>query len=542
MQWNYFVRHWANPPAMDSKFVTAGGGIWYPRAGTLGGCTAHNAMITVYPDDADWDAISAETGDSSWSSTRMRTYFERLERCEYRPRWKDLLHDWSGHGYGGWLPTSEANPRLALEDPQLVEIVLAAAKSVGGEGLARDILNGLLDPNDARANAHRREGLFLTPLAVSGGRRYGTRDYLLATAREHPDRLVLLTDALATRVLFEGTRAVGVEYLDEAHAYRADPNAARPGSPWPSLAPRLRTARAQREVIVCGGAFNSPQLLMLSGIGPRRHLETLGIPVRVDLSGVGANLQDRYEVGVISQFPSEFSLLRGCTLEPPRAGEAADRGLAEWQRARSGPYATNGVVIGIVRRSSEDRPRPDLYIFGVPGAFRGYYPGFSHDIAKHDHFTWAVLKAHTRNTAGEVRLRSSDARDTPDVLFRYFEEGNDVASEDLASVVAGVEFVRGMNRRFLPSAVERLPGPDIATPQQIADFVRREAWGHHASCTNRMGPPDDPAAVVDSQFRVHGTEGLRVVDASIFPRIPGFFIVTAVYMISEKATDAILGA
>jgi choline dehydrogenase len=109
-------------------------------------------------------------------------------------------------------------------------------------------------------------------------------------------------------------------------------------------------------------------------------------------------------------------------------------------------------------------------------------------------------------------------------------------------VVAGIDFVRTMNRRFLPDAAERVPGPDVATPQQVADFVRREAWGHHASCTNKMGPASDPSAVVDSRFRVHGTEGLRIVDASVFPRIPGFFIVTAIYMISEKATDAILGA
>jgi choline dehydrogenase len=544
MQWNYFVRHWAKPPAPDSKYVAAEGGIWYPRAGTLGGCTAHNAMITVYPDDADWDTIAAATDDSSWSSERMRRYFERLERCEYRPRWLDSQNNLSGHGYDGWLPTSQADPLLVLPDDKLVHVIEAAAKSVGIGGLVHELLNGRLDPNDIRSNAHRREGLFLTPLAVSNGSRYGTRDYIEATVRDFPDNLTVLTGALVTRVLLEGQRAIGVEYLLQDHAYRADPNASRPGPSWAALAPVLRSVRASREVILAAGAFNSPQLLMLSGIGPRSHLEENGIPVLIERDGVGLNLQDRYEVGVISQFDSEFELLRGCKLHPPMTeGDSPDPCLDTWQRERTGPYATNGVVIGIVRRSRSGRVNPDLYIFGLPGAFRGYYPGFSGDAVKKDHLTWAILKAHTNNTAGQVRLRSADPRDTPDILFRYFEEGNDAAGDDLDAVVAGVEFVRSINQRLgRLSPIERVPGPDVATPDQIADFVRREAWGHHASCSNKIGPASDPLAVVDSEFRVHGVQGLRVVDASVFPRIPGFFIAAAVYMISEKATDAILAA
>jgi choline dehydrogenase len=543
LQWNYFVRHWAKPPAPDSKYVETESGVWYPRAGTLGGCTAHNAMITVYPDDADWDAIAASTSDASWSSDRMRAYFERLERCEYRPVWLDAVRNRSGHGYDGWLPTSQADPLLALHDAKLIEIVKATARAVGIGGLAHQLLNGLFDPNDMRSNAHRREGLFLTPLAVSDGKRYGTRDYIEATAHEFPSNLTVLTGALATRVLLEGQRAIGVEYLQQSHAYRADPNAAKPGPEQNALGPLLRSVRASREVILAAGAFNSPQLLMLSGIGPREQLEKHGIAVRIERPGVGLNLQDRYEVAVISQFNSEFALLRGCELHPPAAGDPPDRCLRAWQEDGSGPYATNGVVLGVVRRSSPDIARPDLYIFGLPGAFRGYYPGFSRDAIRKDHFTWAILKAHTNNTAGEVRLRSADPRDTPDILFRYFDEGSDTAGEDLAAVVAGVEFVRSMNRRLGNlSPIERVPGPDVATPQQIADFVRREAWGHHASCSNKMGPASDPLAVVDSRFRVHGAEGLRVVDASVFPRIPGFFIATAIYMISEKATDAILTA
>lgn len=540
MQWNYFVRHWDKPPAQDSKYSPAQHGIWYPRAGTLGGCTAHNAMITVYPDDADWDAIAAAIGDASWSSAQMRRYFERLEACRYRPRWRDAIYNWSGHGYDGWLPTSEADPSLLLRDEKLIELARAAGEAVGFGGVIDNIVHGLLDPNDVRSNVHRREGLFLTPLAVRDGTRFGTRDYLLKTQRELPDNLTIITNALVTRVLFEGTRAVGVEYIEQAHVYRGDPRSVR-SVPLAALAARRRTIRTEGDVILAAGAFNSPQLLMLSGIGPKTHLAAHKIPVVVDRPGVGANLQDRYEVGVVSRLPSPFQSLQDCKMIPPAAGSAPDPCLDEWKTDPESIYGTNGVVIGIVRRSRPERTTPDLYIFGFPGAFRGYYPGWSAEAVQKDHFTWAILKAHTNNTAGRVRLRSADPRDTPDIAFHYFEEGNDESGEDLDAVVAGVEFVRTLNQRLQTMTPEEvIPGPKIRTSKEIADFVRREAWGHHASCTNKMGPASDPMAVVDSAFRVHGTQGLRVVDASVFPRIPGFFIVTAVYMISEKATDVIL--
>jgi choline dehydrogenase len=294
-------------------------------------------------------------------------------------------------------------------------------------------------------------------------------------------------------------------------------------------------------VILAGGAFNTPQLLKLSGIGPRDELAKFGIEHRLDLPGVGENLQDRYEVGVVTEMTRDFSLLKGLTFAPPLEGHEPDSAFAEWLQGR-GLYATNGAVLGIVKKSRPERPLPDLFVFGLPATFKGYYPGYSKELEhRRNRFTWAILKAHTNNTAGWVRLRSSDPRDVPDVNFRYFDEGNDAGGEDLESVVDGVVFARDlMTRAAGQIKTELWPGPQVKTRDQIRDFVRAEAWGHHASCTCKMGPPTDPMAVVDSKFRVHGTKGLRVVDASVFPRIPGFFIVTAVYMIAEKATDAIL--
>jgi len=184
-----------------------------------------------------------------------------------------------------------------------------------------------------------------------------------------------------------------------------------------------------------------------------------------------------------------------------------------------------------------------LFIFGVAAQFRGYYPGYAtQDIAGFSNrHTWAILKAYTVNRAGTVALRSADPRDTPVINFHYFEEGTPNGLDDLAAVADGVELVQRISARVAGISNDQVwPGPEVRSRRQIEDFIRNEAWGHHASCTNRMGPASDRMAVVDSNFRVHGTRNLRVVDASIFPRIPGYFILAPIYMVSEKAADVIL--
>jgi choline dehydrogenase len=162
------------------------------------------------------------------------------------------------------------------------------------------------------------------------------------------------------------------------------------------------------------------------------------------------------------------------------------------------------------------------------------------DIEKRkDHLTWAIVKAHTNNSAGIIRLKSNDPLETPEIKFHYFEEGNDEKKEDLDAVVTAVKLVRKMNKGNRAIQEEITPGPKFGD-DRIPEWVNSRAWGHHASCSCQMGPKDDPDAVVDSRFRVIGTKGLRIVDASVFPRIPGFFIVTPIYMISEKAADVII--
>ncbi|GLI39961.1 GMC family oxidoreductase N-terminal domain-containing protein [Geobacter hydrogenophilus] len=564
-EWDYFVRHYTDDAqqSKDSKKVSVDGKdhVWYPRAGALGGCTAHNAMITVLPQDSDWDYIARITGDDSWQGEKMRSYFTRIENCSYVPppgspkavirgilsSLIDVVKgdlDWfesgKSHGFGGWLATSTADPDLVLKDSQLLVTVLKCVKEVLHDHVGHLItgIESRFDPNDIRTATENPEGLAITPLAVKNGQRNGPREYLRQILTAFPDNLTIMTNTLATRILFEGTRAVGVEYIDKAHVYGADPQ--RIADP-PSL-PRSEV-RAKREIIVSCGAFNSPQLLMLSGVGPRAELERLGIPVIADLPGVGENLQDRYEVCVVSEFAHDFELLQGGTFAPPGPGQEADELFAQWQKDGTGVYASNGSLIGIIKKSSAELADPDLYIFGLPGYFKGYEPGYSANFCHYgNRFSWAILKARTQNT-GRVQLASTNPWDRPTINFRYFGDGKRPNDPDLDAVLSGVRFVRSMNERLSDRGVikgEEIPGPACATDDQIREFIMNEAWGHHASCTNKIGNDYDPMAVLDSRFRVRTTQGLRVVDASAFPKIPGYFIVTAIYMISEKASDVII--
>lgn len=561
--WDYFVRHYSDnaQQGKDTKAVRFRGAdsIFYPRAGTLGGCTAHNAMITVTPQDSDWNYIANLTGDESWRAGKMRGYFERLENCKYVPppgslkgmvgntlgslgelfKGKEDFRDFShGHGFSGWLPTCEADPKLALKDPEILAMLAGAVNAALLKRVGDPFIRAgtRFDPNDSRNGTDSPEGLAFTPLAVENGKRQGPRDYLLRVQQASPNNLTIKKNALVTRVLFEGKRAIGIEFIDKAHVYETDPQSIADRDSLPR-----EQIRVKREVILAAGAFNSPQLLQLSGVGPKADLENLGIPVVVDLPGVGQNLQDRYEVAVVSGYQRDFSLLAGATFALPEPG-VYDSHFLEWQKSGTGIYASNGSIIGIIKRSQNTLPDPDLYIFGLPGFFKGYQPGYSQKFEQyHNLFTWAILKARTNNT-GQVRLHSAKPWEQPDINFQYFGDGQRASDPDLEAMLSGVHFAREMNSHLADLGIvsdEKVPGPTYQTDDQMREFIRNEAWGHHASCTNKIGTATDPMAVLNSRFQVRGTQGLRVVDASVFPKIPGYFIVSAIYMISEKATDVI---
>ncbi|PYI05227.1 choline dehydrogenase [Aspergillus sclerotiicarbonarius CBS 121057] len=504
MAWNFFVRHYADDArqALDYKttYTTPEGeeyiglnppagssmkGILYPRTNTLGGCTAHNALIAVYPDRSDFEYIANLTGDDSWAPDNMRPYFAKLENNHY------LLPGATGHGYDGWLSTEYAPINLVLQDPQFLSLVLGGAFALGN--LTDTIFNlATLLAGDANADTASRDsqpGYYQIPISTSSASRNGAREFLMA--------------------VHSATNSDGSQ---------------------------------TREVIISGGVYNSPQLLKLSGIGPAAELTSHNIPVLVDLPGVGTNLQDHYEINVQGHTPANFSILNGCTFD-----DTSDPCLTRWENPTliphdRGTYSSAGFATTMFYKSTASSDNNyDVFIFGAPINFRGYFPGYSVNIsARHDWFTWAMLKSHPRNRAGTVTLRSNDPLDVPDILFNYFDTGSEGSDKDLQALYEAVEIGRDAFARQLVPIEEVLPGAEVTEKEDIMKYAMDTAWGHHASCTCPIGADDDPMAVLDSKFRVRGVKGLRVVDASVYPKIPGTFTAVSTYMVAEKAAVEIL--
>jgi choline dehydrogenase-like flavoprotein len=529
LNWNFFVRHYADAArqAADPNDRAELGGILYPRASGLGGCTAHNAMIFVAPPDSDWDEIARVSGDTGWSGRAMWRHFQAIEACRHRPLWRlpaRLGFNPTGHGFAGWLPTERAMPETAFTDDALLRVLLdSALVALDDDGRPleelRRLFEGQGDPNDRRLARGGFEGLCYTPLATDRHRRVGTRERLLDVAARYPNRLRIETDALVTRVLLDANGAVsGVEYRKGARLYHA--------AAAPSEAPgETHVLRARGDVVLCGGVFNTPQLLLLSGIGDPASLVAAGVAPRVDLPGVGRNLQDRYEVTVVNRMTQPWTTLAGARFEH---GDAL---YEQWTRGQ-GMYTSNGAALALAL--------PDVFCMALLAEFRGYFPGYSRLVAaSHNHLSWAILKSHTRNRAGRVRLRSTDPCATPDILFNSFADG---ADEDIAAVVSAIRLVRRMTAHLIARHVvagEELPGADLTTDEQLRTFVRDRAWGHHACGTCAIGKRED-GGVLDGALRVHGTRGLRVADAAVFPRIPGTFIASAVMMVGERAAELML--
>jgi choline dehydrogenase len=546
-RWDFWVRHYASTEQQkrDWRYRQQWcgedvDGVLYPRASGIGGCTGHNAMIIVRPNDADWNHIWQTTGDSSWRASNMQKYFHRLERCRYRSRiygWLDRLFGWNptGHGWRGWLTTERPLPLRVVLDWGLRRTLWRGLLAVAG--LLPDVVNdwgwftsSSGDPNDQRRSTAEAPMVCVTPTATARHARTGPRDFIIAIQNRFPDKLTIRTNALVTRIDIDpGSMAArGVFFQEGVRLYRA---AARPHG----QASDEKYVAANCEVILACGTFNTPQLLMLSGIGDPQHLAEHGIVAKKDLVGVGRNLQDRYEIGVVNRTKRPWQVLRGATYN------TGDRQYRKWRWWRSGPYTSNGLMFSALFPSRTDREQPDLFCFFLLADFRGYYPEYSERIKKLNYLTWTVLKSYTQNTAGTVTLRSNDARDRPVINFRYLHEGNGNTADDLDAVVTGIRFGRKVVDAIGGLIVEEeAPGRHLYTDDDLKRHVEDNAWGHHACGTCAM-KPKDAGGVVDSAFRVYGCGNLRVVDASIFPRIPGYFIVTSVYMIAEKAADVILG-
>lgn len=398
--------------------------------------------------------------------------------------------------------------------------------------------------------------VYQIPLSIDAetSKRSSPRGFILETANAvnadgtRKYHLDIALHTLATKIRFDHTtdssipRAVGVEYLSGERLYGADP--------YPSSENGVPGyVGASKEVIISAGTFNTPQLLKLSGIGPAAELQRFGIPVINDLAGVGSNMQDRYEVATVyeTEDQARFEVSSRCTFQ--YHGQA-DPCLDEWLQgddvASRGPYTTSGAAVGVVLKTSaaaEDED-PDVFIIGTPGVFNGFYPGFAYDsVISASKWSWLALKAHSHNSAGSVTLRSADPRQVPQIDFRYLDTGSSGWEKDVQALYEGLLWGREAFEKVNPLAggfVELFPGDGLQTEADLKQYAMDEAWGHHACCTAAIGADGDPRAVLDADFRVRGVRGLRVVDASIFPKIPGTFIALPTYMISEKAADAIL--
>jgi len=445
--------------------------IYHARGKVLGGSSSINGMIFQRGNPLDYERWAAEPGLESWDYAHCLPYFKRMESClagadEYR-------------GGSGPLVLERGPANGPLFD------AFFEAVQQAGYPLTDDV------------NGERQEGFARFDRTIHRGRRLSAARAYLHPVMGRPN-LEVRCGAFVDRVVFDGTRAVGVEVGGEV--VRAD------------------------EVILCGGAINSPQLLQLSGVGNVDDLESLGIDVVAHVPGVGENLQDHLEVYVqhactqpVSEQPSLKKWKR------PFIG-------AEWLFLRSGPGATNHFEAGGFIRSNDDVAYPNLMFHFLPLAIRydGSAPAAEHGYQVH-------VGPMYSDARGSVKIVSTDPRVHPALRFNYLS-----TAQDRREWVEAIRCARAIlgQPAFAPyDGGETSPGPAIETDEEILDWVARDAeTALHPSCTCAMGPVVDPETM-----RVRGVDGLRVVDASVFPFVTNGNIYAPVMMVAERSADLILG-
>ncbi|PSN73932.1 alcohol oxidase [Corynespora cassiicola Philippines] len=523
--WDFFVKHYADekrnmmhnhlvwktsegrywvgagnstPPA-QSQFL----GVYYPRGATVGGSSMINAMCTWLPADSDWNYIHNLTGDASWSAENMRKIFQRIEKNHYLP------NGTTGHGFNGYFETNMEKPTNVTQP--VLGVIQAIAQNFSMSTAQTDITAMMgSDANFLDPQRDWTTGIWGLPRhRKADGSRYSSRDYIQDTiSAGFP--LTLRTNSLATKVLFSnasnasvcGTqpRATALQYLAGKSLYRADARYS------PSSAKGVsKTATARKEIVLSGGAFNTPQLLMLSGIGPAAHLSSLSIPLLVDSPGVGANLQDNQEMPIIGH----ATLAEG----EEDTGEASQP------------------IIHATTSFSPDGER-DIFTFQGRFAFRGFWPSNQSNAAlpvdpPDRVYGISMVKGKPQNTKGYVRLASADPQDVPEINFMLYEEG---AETDLGALKETIAWGRRMYAAAKGVTVQAVEPPCTkgvdeqgGCGSEDEEWIVGQTFGHHPTSTAAIGKDGDSAAVLDGRFRVRGVKGLRVVDASVFPKIPGVF-------------------
>jgi choline dehydrogenase len=449
-----------------------------PRGRTLGGTSSINAMIAIRGNRRDYDDWAAH-GLPGWNYSEVLPYFRKLET------------HWRGAGpyHGGSGPVHISR----MEGPDLLwEPLLEAASAVGIP--YRD------DPNGAE-----QDGISQMESTAYRGRRVSTARAYLYPAMERPN-LAIETGALVSRIVVRSGKAIGVQYERRG---------------------RLLTVIANEEVILSAGAYGSPQVLQLSGIGAAEELRGVGVNPVHDLPAVGRNLSDHPNI------INEYDLVGSEGLTRHLRADRAARAAALWFARQSGPFAYTGTAANVFARSEEGLDRPDLQMMALP---------LSGDARLWVRKPVSRLSVRTgylaQKSRGWVKLRSADPRDAPRIFLNLFAEPG-----DLEGMIRALRLSRGIYsqsplRELI--ARENLPGPEVQGDAEIAEYIRRNANHRaHPAGSCRMGAGAD--AVVDNELRVHGIDGLRVVDASIMPTLPRGNPNLACMMIGEKAADLILG-
>ena len=452
--------------------------LYVPRGKVLGGGSSINGMVYDRGFHSDYDRWAAE-GNSGWSFADVLPYFRKLE--SYAPS----RDDW--HGADGPIAVTRAG-----QGHPFAKAFIAAGQQAGY-------------PFCADFNGARRDGFGPVDLTVGRGRRSSAASAYLRPVRRRAN-LTVLTGAHSRKLCFDGERASGVEF--------------RHGG-------ETRIATARREVILSAGAINTPQLLMLSGLGPAAHLAGHGIAVRADLPGVGQNLQDHLAAHVRYRSTKPWSMLR--YLNPLRGAVA----MGQYLLTRSGPLADPGMSAGCFVRSDPALEEPDLKMLLVSALF-------SHNGSRlvPMHGFYAHINVARPQARGAVTLAGPDP-DQPPVIGQN-------SNRTEAERIALREGVRIARRIFAQAAFDTMRGEELGPGSAVQDdaaidaYIRASAEAdYHSVGTARMG--GDPLAVVDPELRVRGTLGLRVVDASVMPHLPGGNTAIPVAMIAEKAADMILG-